>query len=332
MIQKRLTDIAGQRNGFKFAEPWRYSDNSIVAVLPITRVIDAKRDYITLVEAAEQMEITEKGSINELIVKNKSEMPVFLRAGEMLKGATQERAVIIGQIVLPGEERILEVVCVHATRGLARGATMSSAGYTPPKLYDTIYEKRGSGAYRLQSETWAEVASAGTTWTSSLGVFTDRLTRQGVGEIPVINSDVEFMASDDLITMQDSYSKAINDLLNKVPKVENQVGLATIGIEGLLALECYDLGDSWKAVREAAVQQYGEDLSKILEKSEQLFQFVKEGAYKAVSSTLEDTYESKMALEDTVWKTLALKSEKYSGEATLLNDKVIHLLLTSKES
>lgn len=314
-VRQALLDIATERDGFKVGGPWRYSDASVVAVLPILREVARERAYITLAEAGERVRITEKGSVSRVGIENRGDVAVFLRAGEILAGATQERALVSSQVVEAGEKRDLEVVCVHQSRGLSTGTKFRTGGYTPRPLYQTLHARAD------QHTVWAGIGH----YTATLASYAASHPSSDMAQ-----ARFEAVPHDDLVQASQKFSAAIKDILAKVPRVENQVGLATIGLEGVIAFESYDLSQSWSAVREAAVRQQGEDLSKVIEDADQVFQYRPERALEALRSLLTMAFSEERSGGNGTWHSVRLKTRRYIGEATVYLNKVIHLYLVAE--
>lgn len=323
--------LAEQGCGFKFGDPWRYSDASVVAVVPILRDSDRARTYITFAEARGSLEVKEVGQVNELEVLNKGDVDVLLRAGEVLAGGTQERMPVADRVVEAGEKTRIPVVCIHQTRGLRLGEIFKPHGYIPRVMYSHYrhaYEKESSThdpvsrARATQGAYWSGIRSY-----SSMMMAGGSPLAQGVGEgVPGPTTSYTPVA-DDLLATMTQYTQSIKDVISKVPSVENQVGLATIGLDGLLALECYDLKGSWAAIREAAVTQHGEDLSKILSDADQVFRYEPENAGKAIRAALVKTFETEQAGIGKNWQVFILKGDKFHGEVTFHHGEMIHLLV-----
>ena len=310
VVLDSLQSIAAEKEGFQFGDPWRYSDASVVAVMPIVRSIDRERKYITLVEAGKGVVITEIGRVNSVKVKNETDWNVFVRAGEIIAGSTQERAFTMSQIIPAKTEKEVEVVCIHQTRGLSMGTGMKTDGYTPRPVVHSLYSAAGMSASNYQSTVWGSIRRY------AVSAYT-----------AAVPTDKVFFPTDDLAQALHRTHTHIGDLLSKVPYVEKQVGLMTVGMEGALALECYDLHQSWSAVREAAIKQQGEDLSKVLNDMDQVFQFRPERAKEAARLLLTLPYKVESVGKNGNWETFALRHKDFVGSATVLNDEVIHLQL-----
>jgi hypothetical protein len=107
----------------------RPSESGFVAVVPILVDIPISHDkYITLSEAIKQglvevVEIPGKEEVNSLEVRNRSDLPLILFAGELLLGGKQDRIVGKDTIVPKKDSRKVPVFCVE--HGRWRGGKMS---------------------------------------------------------------------------------------------------------------------------------------------------------------------------------------------------------------
>src|SRR5271157_5833751 len=88
-----LSAISEEKLGFSFGKPQRLGENALSVVLPIVRETSAKRQYITYPET-DKVEIVDVGTISRMKVSSVSTENVFLRAGTIFKGDTQERAIV----------------------------------------------------------------------------------------------------------------------------------------------------------------------------------------------------------------------------------------------
>ena len=81
----------------------------------------ASRTYVTLDEALESStaqvrEVSDGGSVPELLFKNLGERPVLLVEGEELVGAKQNRTLNVSILAPPGKDTPIPVTCVEAGR------------------------------------------------------------------------------------------------------------------------------------------------------------------------------------------------------------------------
>lgn len=349
IISDFIAAVREEKEGFSFGKPWRYSKNSLAAVVPILRQSKEKRSYITLSEA-KKVKIEDSGSIDTVYVENTGKEPIFVRAGEIFKGKTQERAAVISRFVMPGKTEKITVVCIHASRGISPESDMMSSGFTPNEFQRNFVMNAMGGNMRgnLQHETWNMVSRYSArnleqhAFNSSVQtmnrVSSGRYRAQSIGDVSVAamamgdeGSSVTRSSSsapDDLRKSVEEYSKTIEQILRSVPKAEHQVGASLLDVDGCKALEVYDLSESWTAIREEVVRKEGEDISK--EDKNSAFEFKPEKAKTSTQVPLEEKFKEKDLFKDKSSRIIGIDTKKYVGEIALLNDQVIHLNIFRK--
>jgi hypothetical protein len=127
-----------------------------VAVLPLYGD-SAGEELLVLDEGMERglvkiSERGEEGSVNELVVHNRSRQPLFLMSGEVILGGKQDRIIGKDTIVPPGQRKEVGVFCVEHGRWAGRDKSFRTA----KMMAHTKLRKRAS--YADQSEVWKEVA------------------------------------------------------------------------------------------------------------------------------------------------------------------------------
>jgi len=296
---------------YELGEPWKFGEKSLAAVVPILRRNAALRDYVLLQEIQDKMnvDITDTGSIGAAQIKNPTDKNVFIRNGTLLKGTTQERAVVTGFILLPGKTEQIEVQCVHASKGIRPGAFFAAAGVAPRPVMKSLVARRS------QAETWSAVGHA----TRSYML----LAASGPSQYP------ELPVSDDLVGVLERTQKfrdEVENVLKKVPgDLNDQVGIAIIDLKGVVGLEIFNHPDSWSAFSKSVVRSYADVLA---EKGSELFEMKLEKVKEAVIAFIQKLAETP---GDVVYKnecstTHALKGKEVAGEYTTLNTKMIHLV------
>ncbi len=131
--------------------------HKLLAIYPILREGPSEvGDYLTLDEANERkvIEITEKGggSVPVVVIRNTSDMPIYICAGEIIIGGKQDRMVAYDILIKPRREVTVNVRCVEQGRWHGRKmAFRSGAAFA------------GSGArsavqFESQTRVWKEVA------------------------------------------------------------------------------------------------------------------------------------------------------------------------------
>jgi hypothetical protein len=106
---------------------------SNMAVIPLFTSVDESPGYLTLKEALEKgvlivTEISKAGSVPELRVANKAEIPVLLLDGEELAGAKQNRVLNTTILLKEESETIIPVSCTEQGRWSYASAEFFDSG------------------------------------------------------------------------------------------------------------------------------------------------------------------------------------------------------------
>jgi hypothetical protein len=362
-----LLDIATEKNGYAIGEPWRFSEFSLAAIVPLIRVTEDKRLYVLLSEAGEKVKMRDTGNINSVEITNNHGLPVLVKAGEMVTGATQTRSLVMSQIIMPHEKVIADCVCVHSTYGIREGQSVKSGGYSPSTVRQVLFTgytsphskpHHGHGLGRmvrdfdykssLQSNVWQGVKSHAR-YMSSLGSnYQARKGRQDSAEIlmaamskgdptsiPDLSEELEELSrpyttpAEDLQGRTKETQKKYEAILKKVPQVDNQVGIVLIDLSGVESLESFEHQDSWDALRKALL---GAEAGKIADISDQesAFEFKSEKAKASIRTLLTAKYEEAVTVEKQDTSTFLLDSSKVWGEVVTLYGKSIHCAILRK--
>ena len=333
--------IAEGKDGFSFGKSWRYSEDSLVALLPILRVAPKKKRGYVLLSETKKVKIEDTGQINKLLIENNEKSPVYIRMGEMFTGGSQERMATRSYIVMPKEKIKIDVRCVHASKGINTGVVMTSSGIAPSSFDSHLC----SAGFKMRSieqrEVWKNVDNVAHNYCCAAREMHDaggdnvrfnggRTTVGGLDQAditpgidPTVTSDSTF--TDDLMGNIDKFSDQIKNILKKVPYFENQVGVSLIDLQGISAIECFDLKDSWKKLKDEIIKKEGDKISKQQKKSP--FEYKEGRAKDFLKIVLKADYEEKTLFKSKDWRIIGLKNENYTGEIVELKDKPIHLLL-----
>jgi len=303
-------------SGYEFGEPWKFNDQSLVAVVPIIKHGATLRGYVLLQEVQDQVEIRDTGSIGKTVIKNPTDKTVFIRKGTLLKGATQERGVTAGIIVLPSMTKEVEVQCVHASRGIQAGAVMKAAkGVAPSSVMHSFMARRS------QSETWNAVGDA---------------TRSYLAMASPSGISLDFDVRGDnlvgVLEQTDKFKEEVEKVLEKVPAdLTSQAGIAIVDMRGVQGLELFDHPDSWRAFSKSIVRSYADILGS--EEKSELFELKLDKIVPAVTTFLKNLSEAKETIVNEVegGKTCMLDGEKVVGEYTALKGQTIHLIASRRE-
>ncbi len=305
-----INDLKEER-GFKFLEPWMYSSNSLVAVVPIVRSgAIGSREYVVFEEVPPgTVSIVDTGELGKLEVASNYDKPVFIRGGSIVEGRTQPRAIRYGIVAEPHTKTLINVVCVNETRPIMPKASLEFRAYAPLELRDSIIEGEQHEVWRrIREFSYSLVSREAATPTTSTSLYLVDVVR-----------DLERSRGE------------VVDVIKKFPIVENQVGVVIIdALEGVKVLEVFDHPDSWRAISKFVKEEFANVLTKA---SEELpFQVIPDlnRVKRAVSKFLDRAVRCS---EYTAYRgknsyTIILKGEEVIGEYTVLNNELIHLMLT----
>ncbi len=140
-----------------------------LTLFPIYTPNGHEAEYLLLAEAlatgnAEVREMSESGSVPELLLANLGEKPILVPEGEVLTGEKQNRTVNITVMVPPQEVLVLPVSCVEQGRWHRTGLKFSTTHYAPPELRasksrSVNRSRMASGAVHSdQGRVWVNVA------------------------------------------------------------------------------------------------------------------------------------------------------------------------------
>ena len=140
-----------------------------LAMYPLLVPEESAPGYLTLDEAlaaglASVTEVSESGSVPELLVKNSAKQPVLILDGEELVGAKQNRIVNLTILVAAGQTLHIPVSCVEAGRWARRSREFAAAGRAhyasgrAQKLEQVSLAMRESGERMAdQCAVWADI-------------------------------------------------------------------------------------------------------------------------------------------------------------------------------
>lgn len=313
-----IKNIVEGKNGFSLGEPWKFSKDTIGAIIPILRVSASQRDYTTFSEAEKDLIFKDTGSISPITLTSESKRPIFIRSGTVLEGISgQDRAVQHSMIIQPNKELDIEVKCVHASRPTSHGGSFKYAGYAPREVQRNL--RRG------QSATWNSVNSYFCSM-SVKGVHMSEEARPMGHTIGSVRGSVRDVQSDNLPKikkLQQKMDKNLQSILKEVPVLENQIGAIIVGMKGVVGLESFDHPKSWKAQYKEVIEQYSDELAK--ESPSKLFTFDETKIMEAIKSFLKQVQNAQVSIIDE--NTFTFKIKGYLGEGVTHNSHIVHLFV-----
>ncbi len=159
--------IKNRLQSVRFAEPQIYKN---IAVVPLTAPADGVFQYNTLGEALATAgfaitEVSAGGSVPELMVVNRGNMPVLLVDGEELAGAKQNRVLNTSILIKEGSETKIPVSCTEQGRWAYSSRMFGESGHI---MAHHSRSKKSSSVHRSlearglhssdQGEVWKEIA------------------------------------------------------------------------------------------------------------------------------------------------------------------------------
>lgn len=225
-LENFISQITDQTNGYYFASSSEIKSDTIT-VVSIVRKGEYARGY-KLLQESDNVKIKDSGNIYSAFVKNSGDVPLFVKMGSILEGDTQERVVTRNYIILPDEEKQVELRCVHKSKSIHSDTSMKSKSFAPEAVIKTCYN------YENQVGTWDSVKSYSVISNDS-GVFLSK------GK------------DDDLVTHVEQVTQNMSKVFPYLPNEEDQVGVAFFDKNGLVSLELFSDKESWKAVKEKII-------------------------------------------------------------------------------
>jgi len=202
-------------------EPIKHAN---LAVFPVISTAKTRHDtnYLVLDEGMEKhlVQVVEKGEggdVNHLELRNQSDRPLFLMAGEVVIGGKQDRIIGKNTIVAPHVTEQVPVFCVEHGRWSGRKAEFSSA----QALAHTELRKKAS--FEDQGEVWKEVAAKN----AKRKLTNDTDTYRGVTQDSTVKTSIA------------SYDKAIRGGLAGVSEKDQMIGFVVALGGKVVAIETF---------------------------------------------------------------------------------------------
>lgn len=401
-LKTYLNDIADNRFGYRLGDPWKYSEETLGVVVPILRENSPDREYHTMYEVLKELNIKDTGNISQVELQNKSGMAIFIRAGTIFTGKTQNRATQHSGIY-SNEKETIDVRCVNASHGIHKGEEMRFGDITPPSVTMNLMAKDQSGVwnsvrnYNSSPETERQRRFGATpygftmtnpnnniinsipedlpedvkkalsfvsnsksrrsdtqcgvyTSTRSDGIRRTRITRifpsEGItqlwsGELSDenietidkfarannINTNLHDNVTNDLLGQIRKSQSVIDDMMQKVPLFDDQVGAVLFNPVGVIAVETFDHPKSWESIKKEIIEKYGD---KIKEKqAEHLFELKSEMILPMFKKFIDelDNFIETIIQKNEFSETRGIIGRGIVGEYTLVKGQPIHVLL-----
>lgn len=340
-----LLDIATEKNGYSIGKPWRFTDFSLAAIVPILREVNTKqRGYRLLSEVGDQVRIKDTGQIDKVELVNNSPYPVLLKAGQVVGGATQARALTKSEVLMPEEKLVADCVCVHSTQGIRGGQQVKPITISPSRVRREVYRGHYDEAGQLSNYGYStsyqhKVWSGVNEYSRSMVMSVSRLSalaaspdadRYGLADMPRTPLDFSTPIQDLAGRVTEAEDK-FREIIKKVPEIASQVGMALLTISGLDMMESFEHPGSWEAIRKEILKS---EASKVADLSdmESVFEFKEEKARSTIRELLATKFEEKAVVEKQDTATFLLDAKRVTGEVVALYGEPIHCTFVKKDS
>ncbi len=153
-----------------FSGPYTHDNLSVFVVHDPTA--KNEEEILTLEEGLKKrsVKVKETGNVNELLVDNTGKNPVFLSAGEIVKGGRQDRVLQHDTILPPGTKGTkIGVFCVEAGRWSGRSGEASTHFGSSSEALVTRAQKLAVKVSGQQGEVWKAVSQAQDELSKKLG-------------------------------------------------------------------------------------------------------------------------------------------------------------------
>lgn len=352
-VKNIFTTLLEEHEGYSFGDPKRVDEKSLAVVMPILRLTEHARRYVTLPES-EKARVFDTGKIDEMEVENQEDCAVFIRTGSLFRGATQERTAQRSFVVFPARKTKVAVRCVHMSKGIASGAGVKSSDFVPHDVLNKCYTH--GYAPKNQHDYWSSVGHTtgcmmrmsssksfgdGAVCSSGEGSGIAKLRQDAVDEILLGAGQSVFggipIGADNLAKHFDKFAKDFESVLSKIRRHDNQAGMALITDGGVQLVEVFDHPASWTALHTAAVKSMGTKV--VTEDAESVFEFKPAHAKAMVRKVLAQPWEHKdiyyheasAKKNECEVRITGLTAKDYVGECVEIDNQVAHLMVFKRE-
>ncbi|MFC1777447.1 ARPP-1 family domain-containing protein [Pseudomonadota bacterium] len=230
-------------SGLQLGEPLSHEG---LTVHPLIRASLLGKDYLTLDEAlklnvARVTEVSESGSVPQLLFRNQGDQAVFLLDGEELVGAKQNRVLNITILAPAGKETVIPVSCVEAGRWNHSSDDFTSA---PRAQYSASRAKKAARV------------------SENLAVFQEARSDQGEvwADIDLKMSRLQSSSATSAVekVFEDNEDK-LSQYVARLHCVESQVGAVFSVKDQLTGMEFFDRADTCRLLMPKVIRSYALD-------------------------------------------------------------------------
>lgn len=279
-----------------------------LTIFPLTFEKDVIPDYQTLDEAlaagtTKITEVSDSGSVPELLFLNEGDLSVLLLDGEELVGAKQNRVLNLSILAPPNKAITIPVSCVEQGRW-----SHNSSGF---HMEDRVMFSRGRS--NKAASVSRSMASEGSRRSDQSEVWQD-----------IYAKSARFRVNSPTGSMSDVYKDrkhSIDEFLRAFNGVDGQVG-AIFGIDGAVAgVDIFDSQDTFTKLMPKLVRSYSLDAIETPTEEKKRTTENEAKQFIEILSTIQTQEFPAVGLG----KDLRLESEMISGGALVNEGRIIHL-------
>lgn len=227
---------ATQTRDYEFSGPFTHGNLSVFFI----HGPDAMKDQrvITLQEAVAQNLAVVHDTGFSLAVDNRSNMPLFIQGGDIVKGGNQDRVLPYDYLIPAGANRApVAAFCVEAGRSFPRGNELSSSFQVASEQLPTRNLKLAAMLRRSQTDVWNGISQTQANLSRNIG-----------DSVQAPQSRTSLQLTLEHPSVQQAAQAAINELSPLAQRQENAIGFV-VAINGKIqSADVYASSDLFQRV------------------------------------------------------------------------------------
>jgi hypothetical protein len=146
-----------------------------------------------------------------------------------------------------------------------------------------------------------------------------------------VQESFDNIRSDDLLghlKKRDKGRALLDEMMQKVPLFDGQTGAILFNPVGVVAVECFDHHESWKAIKKEVIEKLGDKIMK--EQAEHLFELKEDKIPTFLDKFIDklENHKERTIRKDSFCETRIIVGDGLVGEYTIVLGRVVHVLLT----
>ena len=300
-----MINIEEMMGGLEIGQPHVFNN---ISMFPLLRAKANESEYIMLDEAlnagtVEITEISEDGSVPNLMFLNKGDIPVLLLDGEELVGAKQNRVLNLSILAPANATTSIPVSCVEAGRWAYNSPNFKSASRT---MFSRGRASKSEHVSKFMRVDGNRRSDQGAIW-DDIAAKSERMS-----------VDSETGAMSDIF---ENFEEKLDEYVNGFDACENQIG-AIFSIDGsIMGVDLFDKPDTLEKTLKKLVRSYALDAMETADpKDEQASHDKAERFLENIKKCRFDSFPAVGLGQD-----LRIDSRSISGGALVDDGRMIHL-------